>query len=71
MGIKPKFIVAEDVVSQSFDQYAIVMLSDVGHWVDHYEDLEQWCQDNNCAIQGMTVNVPDAITLTAFCLRWS
>lgn len=66
-----RFTVANLEVSQSLGQYTIVMLGDIGYWVDNYDALEQWCAVNGGSVQGMTVNIPDDQTLTAFCLRWS
>ena len=66
-----RFIVADSEVSQSFGVPVIAMLSDIGYWNQNYEDLREWCLQNNCMVQGMTVNIPDAHTLTLFTLRWA
>ncbi len=66
-----RFVVADREVSQSLGQYTIIMLGDIGYWVDNYEVLQQWCEDNGGSVEGMTVNIPDDQTLTAFCLKWT
>lgn len=49
----------------------VVILSDFRYWNDHYDELKAWVEQNNSFIQGMGLILPDAQTLTAFCLRWS
>lgn len=65
------FIVAETEVSESLGVPIIVMLSNITFWADNYEDLISWCANQGADVQGMTVNIHDEKTLTAFCLRWS
>lgn len=67
----PRFIVADSEVSNSMGMHAIIMLSDVGYWNEHYDELIDWCKLNESEIKGMTVDIPNDVTLTAFCLRWS
>jgi len=71
MGIKPHFIVADPEVCASLDIPFIVMLANIGYWVDNFDNLKDWCEQHNSKLQGMTVELPDAKTLTAFTLRWS
>lgn len=68
---KPHFIVVEPEVCESLGVRFIVMLADIGFWVEHYDALSQWCEQHNCKPQGMTVELPDSETLTAFALRWT
>lgn len=68
---KPRFVVADALVSQSLDRYCIILMGDIGYWTDNYEDLQEWCENNGASVEGMTINIPDDKTLTAFCLRWS
>ena len=68
---KPHFIVADADVCESFGVPFIVMLSDIGFWVEHYDALKVWCDQHNCKPMGMTVELPDSETLTAFALRWA
>ena len=49
----------------------LIILSDFKYWSDHYDELQVWVNDNQGRIQGMGLTLPDAQTLTAFCLRWS
>ena len=71
MAVKPHFVVAEPEVCESLGIPFIVMLSDIGFWVTHYGALKDWCEQQNCQVMGMTVEIFDAKTLTAFALRWS
>ena len=68
---KPRFVVADSIIAEELGQRVIVVLSDIGYWTKHYEALQQWCQENNSEVQGMTINIPDDQTLTAFCLKWA
>ena len=49
----------------------VVILSDIAYWNDHYNELEQWCEQHGAEISGMGLTLPDAHTLTLFTLRWS
>ena len=49
----------------------LVILTDIGYWVEHEKELETWCNQNGASAAGMAVTFPDTKTLTAFCLRWS
>jgi len=68
---KPHFIVADPEIARSLGQPVIVMLSDIAFWNINYDSLHEWCRQNHSEVQGMTVNIPDDVTLTAFCLRWA
>ena len=69
--LTPRFVVADHEVSKTFDTHTVVMLGDIGYWLHHYDDLRRWCEQNRSRIVGMTVEIPDAETVTAFCLKWS
>lgn len=69
--MKQRFVVADPEVAQSLGQPVIIMLSDIEFWNTHYDALHAWCEQNASEVQGMTVNIPDDTTLTAFCLRWA
>ena len=71
MAVKQRFIVAEPEVCESLGVPFIVMLSDMWFWNDNYDALKDWCKNNNSEVLGMTVELPDAKTLTVFALRWS
>lgn len=64
-----RYIVAPEYL---LDQNEIlVVLTDVNYWAEHIDSLVEWCDNNHCVSQGMTVTMPDAATLTLFALRWS
>lgn len=70
---KNKFIVST-LSTRDFDKHydsIVVVLTDVEFWNSNYEQLKDWCDDHNCEVVGMTVEVPNHKTLTMFCLRWS
>lgn len=67
---KDKFVLADAIVSDSLGKKHIVMLSDLGFWIDHYDELKQWCGRHDAAIQGMTVDLHSDSALTAFLLKW-
>lgn len=69
--MKPHFIVADPEVCASLGIPFIVMLSDMGYWFDNIDQLKIWCGQHDSKLMGMTVELPDAKTLTAFALRWS
>lgn len=68
---KDRFVVADPEVCDSLGIPFIVMLSDIGFWVANYDGLQDWCEQHNCQVMGMTVELFDAKTLTAFALRWA
>ena len=68
---KSRFVVADIEVSKDLGVPFIVVLSDFMYWTDHSEELQAWCDQNNASIAGVTVNIYDEPTLTAFCLRWA
>ena len=49
----------------------IVVLSDIGYWNEHYDELGEWCRENSCNRKGMTVELPDEQAAVLFSLRWS
>lgn len=63
-----RFIVVSDELGLT--EYLII-LTDVSFWNHHYEELKDWCDENNCTQQGMTVASNSEQSITAFCLRWS
>lgn len=65
-----RFVVAPAELLENPDEH-VVILSDFSYWNDHYDELKTWVKQNNGFIQGMGLILPDAQTLTAFCLRWS
>lgn len=69
--MKQHFIVAEPEVCESLGVPFIVMLADIGFWTEQYDALKEWCEQHNAQVMGMTVELFDAKTLTAFALRWT
>jgi hypothetical protein len=63
-----RFVIVDPVVA---DNERLVVLSDVGYWAFHVEELIEWCKTRNAQTQGMTITFGDEITLTEFVLRWS
>jgi hypothetical protein len=62
-----KFIVVDYVI----DYPNTIVLTDVGYWLENWDDLGEWVEKHNCEIKGMTVSVPDEQTKILFALRWS
>lgn len=68
---KQRFIVAEPQVAESLGVPFIIILADIEFWNINYDTLQDWCKQHNGKVQGMTAELPDVQTLTAFALRWS
>lgn len=49
----------------------IVVLSDFKFWIDHIDELKEWCKVNHSKIKGMTVELYSEESLTLFYLKWS
>ena len=49
----------------------LIILTDISYWTKNLDTLIKWCSENNCKIQGMTIEIPTDIELTLFCLRWT
>jgi len=49
----------------------MILLTDLKFWSDHVDEFVNWCLENGCTMQGMTVNIPTAETLTLFAIRWA
>lgn len=54
----------------SSSRYTIALV-DYQFWYRNQLQLTEWCKINNSTQAGMTVEVPDEHTLTAFTLKWS
>lgn len=63
-----RYIIAPD---ELVDREKLVVLTDYNYWVDHTDELMDWCKANGAVTQGMTVVFPDEQTLMLFVLRWS
>lgn len=65
-----RFVVAPSVLLEDPDEQ-VVILSDFTYWNDHYEELQEWCEQHGAKVKGMGLTLPDAHTLTLFTLKWS
>ena len=48
----------------------LIVMTDFMFWHDNFDELLVWCNDHECTVKGMTIDIPDDATLTLFCLRW-
>lgn len=67
---KNKFITVGRDLLDNIDEILII-LTDIGFWAEHEEELKTWCELYGASAMGMTVTLPDQKTLTAFTLKWS
>ena len=58
-------------VTSDYDGHTIVVLTDIAYWNEHYDQLVEWCDLNECDPVGMTVDISSSAALTAFALRWA
>lgn len=63
-----RFVIAPEVL---VDREQLVILTDISYWLAQFDELKIWCDNNNCAMEGMTVVFPDEKTLAMFVLKWS
>jgi len=49
----------------------LVILIDYGFWVEHIDELTEWCEKNQVKIRGMTLLINSDEKLSLFLLRWS
>jgi len=47
------------------------VLTDVAFWVEHLDELTEWCRYRNCTQTGMVVEFFDEVSMVEFVLRWS
>ena len=64
-----KFAVLDNDFDYRFKH--LVVLCDIAYWNANYNELKDWCDENECEVMGMTVNVPNDRRLFVFILRWS
>jgi len=48
-----------------------VVLTKLSFWVEHIDELTEWCKINGGIVQGMTVSFDTYEQLMMFKLRWS
>ena len=65
-----RFIVAEPALHEFTNEH-LVVLSDFAFWTLEIDNLIEWCNNNKCTQEGMTVRIPTDKLLTMFILRWS
>lgn len=63
-----RFIIANKELT---DNKHLVVLTDVGYWVDQIDELTAWCHDRDAEPSGMTVTFGSERTLLEFVLTWS
>ena len=70
MAIVNKFIISPNYLTDN-KFYKVIFLTDVRFWHDNIVELQDWCRQNNSLQKGMTVLIPDDLTLSLFILRWT
>lgn len=65
-----RFVIADGNWAE-FNCKHMIVLSDLAFWAEHAGQLRDWCEQHSCQHEGMTVSVPDDVTLTLFNLRWA
>jgi hypothetical protein len=58
-------------IDDNTDSKHFIILTDLKFWVLASDDLDRWCNENNCKKQGMIVKIPTDSELTLFCLQWA
>lgn len=66
---KRRFVLASQELHD--DQGRLIILTDFAYWVDHLQELMEWCRENGGEINGSTVLFRNDEEVTAFVLRWS
>lgn len=66
---KNRFVITPSIIMHN--DVHIVVLTDFKFWDSKFDELISWCDQYNCTMQGMTVNIPTDYALTMFCLRWA
>jgi len=64
-----RFIVSESAL-HDYEGY-LVVLTDFTFWALEIDNLTEWCYNNKCKQEGMTVHIPTDKMLTIFIIRWS
>ena len=61
------------ILDNDFDdrfQYLAVLV-DIAYWNTNFNKLMDWCNEHECEVLGMTVNIPDEQRAMLFTLRWA
>lgn len=61
--LAPKYLTEDDAI--------LIILTDLGYWIDNATELEKWCAERDATMSGMTVVLGSEELLTEFYLRWS
>lgn len=48
-----------------------VLLTDYMFWGTHFNELEEYCKENNFKLSGMLITLPNEEAAMLFRLRWS
>jgi hypothetical protein len=63
-----RFVIALGVL---VEQEQLIILTDIGYWSEHRDELRQWCLERDAVVAGMAVVLSSERTLVEFVLRWS
>jgi hypothetical protein len=67
-----RFVVIDYPTVWDNDVARTAILTDIDFWVEHIDQLDQWCKDNSGAQRtGMTVTLDTPEALLLFTLRWT
>ena len=67
-----RFVVIDYPTEWDNDVARTAILTDIDFWVEHIDQLDQWCEDNVGAQRtGMTVGFDTPESLLLFTLRWA
>ena len=51
--------------------FRMFILTHIDFWAGREQELDIWCQQNNCVRKGMTVEAADDHAYMMFMLRWA
>jgi hypothetical protein len=69
-----RFVAVESAIAQDLGMKeggVIVVMTDLTYWISNVDECREWCDKNGCRVKGMTIEIPDAETMTLFVLRWA
>ena len=66
-----RFIVADKMLTEDLTSKHIVVLADFKYWSQYSDELLEWCEQYNCEVKGMTVEIANDDTLLLFRLKWA
>lgn len=68
---KQRFVVVPPTLLDGIPFGPVVLMCDFKFWSENADECAEWCQQHQCRIKGMTIEMPNEETLTLFSLRWS